>query len=73
MKWNKISPIRKYSCMDKYPKNLRIVRDLLNSLFIHKIFANSKIIIHFKKRSLNQQNHKFQIFFHQFPKNIRRY
>ena len=31
-----------YSWIEKYPKNSKIVRDLQNSLLIHKMFADSK-------------------------------
>ena len=69
MKLNKILPIQKCSWIGKYPKISKIVRDLQNSLFINRMFVDSKMIMHFEKYMLNQQkNCEFQILFHQFPK-----
>ena len=44
--------------MEKYPKNSKTVRDLQNSLFIHKMFADSK------------DDHAFQKIFVKSKKNI---
>ena len=43
MKFNKILSINKMFINGKYPKNSKTVHDLQNSLFIHKMFAYSKI------------------------------
>ena len=49
------------------------VHDFKNNLFIHKMFTDSKMIMNFKKCSLNQKNvHEFQKIFHKFPKNVLR-
>ena len=60
--------------MEKYPKNSKTARDLQNNLFIIKCSLFQRIIMHFKKCSLNRKMigklknvREFHKLFHQFP------
>ena len=59
--------------MKLFPNNSKIVRDLQNSLFIHKIFADLKNDHAFQKMFVKSiKFYEFEKLFRQFPKQCSR-
>jgi hypothetical protein len=75
MKFNKISPIQKCSWIEKYSKNSKTVRDLQNSLPVHKMFADSKDDHAFQKMFVKSKKMfvNFTNCSNNFQKNVRRF